>query len=201
MKQLREIDKQAHNCLTDEEILSISLKRPSMFGLLMDRHQKHFLKAACRIVKDMDEAEDVTQEVFTQIYLNAGKFKKVENASFKSWAYKIIRNIAINHYKKLKKNYERYGRLDDAPIIAISDNNVEREIYRRDVVGFALKVLEFLPKQFESVLKKYYIEDKSQKTIAEEEGITLATVKTRLFRARKIFKEKIKTEKQLSWVI
>lgn len=201
MKQLREIDNQTQDLLKDEEVLSISLKSPSMFALLVDRHQEAFLRAAYKIVRSREEAEDIVQEAFTKIYLNAGKFKEVENASFKSWAYKIVHNTALNHYRKLKKNYERYGRLDDAPVAAVADNSIETELDRQDAAGFVQKVLGFLPKQFESVLKKYYIEDKSQKTIAEEEGITIATVKMRLFRARKVFKEKIGSDKQLSWII
>ncbi|MDP3902093.1 MAG: sigma-70 family RNA polymerase sigma factor [bacterium] len=202
MKQLREIDNQTHDLLKDEEVLSISLKNPSAFALLVDRYQMAFIKAAYKIVKNKEESEDIVQEAFTKIYLNAGKFREVENATFKSWAYKIVRNVALNHYGKLKKDYERYGRLDDAPAMAFADNSMEKELIREEAAGFVRKTLEFLPKQFESALKKYYIEDKSQKMIAEEEGITLATVKMRLFRARKIFKEKIKIEeRQLSWII
>lgn len=51
------------------------------------------------------------------------------------------------------------------------------------------QVLPRLPGHLQGVLKKYYLEDKSQKQIAEEEGISMASIKMRLFRAKRLFKK------------
>lgn len=90
----------------DEEILALSLAQPSVFETLVDRYQNDFLRAAFKVVKSKEEAEDIVQELFTKIYLNAGKFRNVEGASFRSWAYKIVFNTSLNHYKKLKRARE-----------------------------------------------------------------------------------------------
>lgn len=172
----------------DEEILTLSLKRPSAFEILVDRYQDGFLRTATRIINQREEAEDIVQEVFTKIYLNAKKFKEVEGGSFKSWAYKILVNTSLTHYKKQKKIRENFRELDSEFYEVVSDTkekNIEDESNMRLVVERAL--LE-MPKNLQTVLRKYYLEDMSQKDIAEKEEISITAVKMRLFRAKKMFK-------------
>jgi len=63
---------------SDEELLKVSLSHPSLFALLVRKYQEPFLRKAQGIVREREEAEDIVQEAFTKIYLNAGKFKKQE---------------------------------------------------------------------------------------------------------------------------
>jgi RNA polymerase sigma-70 factor (ECF subfamily) len=173
----------------DEEILAISIERPSVFGLLVDRYEKAFLSTATGIVKNREEAEDIVQEAFTKVYLNAKKFKEVEGASFKSWAYKILINTSFTHYKKTKRamttasydNPEFYGELADE-----GARDINEDIDMRILVS---KTLPKMPQHLQVVMQKYYLEDKSQKDIASEENVSVATVKMRLFRAKKEFKK------------
>ena len=89
----------------DEELLRKSLDDPRLFGVLIDRYQTAFLRKAIGIVRSREEAEDITQEAFTKIYLNAGKFQKLPGIEFKSWAWRILVNTALTHYRKLKKSF------------------------------------------------------------------------------------------------
>ena len=70
----------------DEELLKLSLEDPRYFSMIVDKYQDAFFRAAVRVVKQKEEAEDIVQEAFTKIYMNAPKFQKQEGASFKSWA-------------------------------------------------------------------------------------------------------------------
>src|SRR3989338_4308050 len=88
--------------LKDEEILFASLEKPALFRVLMVRYEQAFLRKAKSIVYQEEDAEDVVQDAFTKIYFNAGKFKKRPGIEFKSWAYKILVNTAINKYHNLK---------------------------------------------------------------------------------------------------
>src|ERR1051326_7019238 len=49
------------------------------------------------IIRDREESQDIVQEAFTKIYLNAKKFKKQEGAQFSSWGYRILINTALSH--------------------------------------------------------------------------------------------------------
>src|SRR3989338_3468703 len=88
---------------SDEEILALSVSKPDLFSILVDRYQESFLRKANHIIKnDPETAGDLVQDTFVKIYLNAPKFKIVEGATFKSWGYKILINTCFTKYKKLK---------------------------------------------------------------------------------------------------
>ena len=185
----------------DEELLAVSLSVPSAFGVIVDRYQGAFLRSAIGVVRRKEDAEDVVQDTFIKIYLNAAKFKKVEGASFKSWAYKVLVNTANNHYRKLKKNLERVEYIDNASSDFLIDDSVLASQKQVDIKEMVFKVLSYLPRHLSAVLKKYYIDDKPQQVIADEEGVSLDTIKMRLFRARKMFKKITNENKKLSWLI
>ena len=89
--------------LKDEEILRSSLDQPAMFEILVEKYQEPLLRAALRVVRGREEAEDIVQEAFVKMYKNADKFQKLDGIEFKSWAYKVAINTAITHYRKLKR--------------------------------------------------------------------------------------------------
>lgn len=174
--------------MKDEDILLASLKEPAVFEILVERYQEPLLRAAWRVVRGREEAEDIVQEAFVKMYKNAEKFQKYEGIEFKSWAYKVTINTAITHYRKLKRGEflsedptvfeEPHPEFADARFSAISDT--------RAVVT---KVLDGMPEHLRSVLRRYYLEDKPYKTIAQEEKISIPTLKMRLFRAKRLFKK------------
>src|SRR3989344_7914997 len=85
---------------SDEELLGLSVANPSLFALLVRKYEAPFMRKALSIVRGHEEAQDVVQEAFTKIYLNAEKFQKQEAAPFSSWGYKILINTALPHYAK-----------------------------------------------------------------------------------------------------
>ena len=181
--------------IKDEEILKQSLNEPALFEMLVEKYHEPLMRAAWRVVRNRQEAEDIIQEAFVKMYKNAHKFEKMEGIEFKSWAYKVTINTAITHYRKLKRGeflsedptvYEESpGPLSDEPILLKSD--------ARAAVASALADM---PPHLRSVLEHYYLEDKSYQAIAHEEGITISTLKMRLFRAKKLFK-KITQQKEV----
>ena len=60
---------------SDEEILALSVKYPDAFSALLDRYQEAFLRKAFTVVRSREDAEDIFQDAFTKIYLNAARFK------------------------------------------------------------------------------------------------------------------------------
>ena len=64
----------------DEEILFRSVKKPALFEVLIGRYQTPFLNKVRSILGNREEVEDIVQETFVKIYLNAGRFKVQEGA-------------------------------------------------------------------------------------------------------------------------
>ena len=174
--------------MRDDEILRASLKEPAIFQILVDRYHDPLFRAAWRVVRNREESEDIVQEALVKMYKNAEKFEKFEGIEFKSWAYKVTINTAITHYRRLKK-----GEIlsDDMTMFdRVGDENAEERFsMSADAKAVVAGVLTQMPLHLQSVLKRYYLEDKSYKTIAVEEKISIPTLKMRLFRAKKLFKK------------
>ena len=175
----------------DEQLLAASLTDPSLFGLIIERYQDAFLRTAFNVVRTREEAEDVVQETFTKIYLNARRFKKQPDASFKSWAYRILMNTAFTHYQKVKKRGMKTEYLDtmlydeDGSALVAESTDIAGMSDAKAQVGATLSQM---PEHLGRVLRLYYLEDKSYNDIAQVEQISLSTLKMRLFRAKRLFK-------------
>ncbi len=174
--------------LKDEEILRASQKEPAIFELLVEKYQEPLTRAAWRIVRGREEAEDIVQEAFVKMYKNADKFEKMEGIEFKSWAYKITVNTAITHYRKLKRGefLAEDPSVFEEPEKDFADDKFASAVDAKAVVA---KVLAEMPEHLRIVLVRYYLEDKSYQTIAKEEDISIPTLKMRLFRAKRLFRK------------
>lgn len=173
--------------LQDEELLRVSLKNPALFSLLVDRYQDAFFRAAVRVVKQKEEAEDIVQEAFTKIYIHAPKFQKQEGASFKSWGYKIVLNTAFTHYRKLQKYRDHGVEFEDPFMVEQVITSAADDIpISKHVVAEALGEL---PEDLRTILAAHYLEDLPYKEIAKRNKTTISAIKMKLFRARQAFKK------------
>ena len=175
---------------SDEEILALSLDSPSLFEILVDRYEEALLRKAQSILRRKEDAEDVLQDTFVKIYLNAGRFKIQEGASFKSWAYKILINTCFTKAKRLSRDRGR-AVIDDDPefMEQFPDLSVPTTEERRLDVDEFLSVISRIPVTFARVLKLSALEGKSFGQIAKDEGVSVGAIRTRLHRAKKEFKK------------
>ena len=173
---------------SDEELLAASLESPALFALLVRKYEAPFLRKAASIVRGREEAEDVVQEAFTKIYLNAGKFKKQEGASFSSWAYRILINTALTRYVRAKRRGERVVELDDEIWALIPDRNL-RQFERKELSDMVASVLTRMSPLFARALAAFFIEGKTQEEMAQEEGVSVGAIKTRVHRAKQEFRK------------
>ena len=180
------------NNLKDEEILALSLEQPALFKILVDRYREAFVRKALGILRNHEEAEDIVQETFVKIYFNGKKFTKYDGIEFKSWAYKILMNTAISRYRKISKKWQA----ESADPLDL-ETAIERNFSTEDLVlegenkSMAADLISRLPRPLARLISLYYIEDKPYKEIAKQEGITIAALKMKLFRAKKLLKNSI----------
>jgi RNA polymerase sigma-70 factor, ECF subfamily len=175
--------------LPDEDVLRHSVSKPELFSILIERYEKAFLRKAQSILRSPEEAEDVVQEAFTKIYLNALKFQVQEGASFKSWGYKILMNTSFTAYQKLKKRRENTLELSEDLQKVLEDPATAGSLEKREMSDYVARVLTQLPKALSKVLRLHLIERMPQKEIAEMENLSVGAVKTRIYRAKKEFKK------------
>ena len=182
--------------IADEILLERSLAHPSLFAILVSRYQDAFLRKAEGIIHSREEAEDIVQETFTKIYFNARRFQPVEGASFKSWGYKILMNTTFTHYQKLKKKGTVHIDLDPEFYEALPDpaDRSHEETMRDYVASF----LSRMPAQLARPLSLHFIDEYSQKEIAEMEGTTVSAIKTKIYRAKREFTRLLDEQEQKS---
>ncbi len=177
------------DAISDAEVLARSQKEPNLFVILVRRYETPLLRRARRILSSPEDAEEAVQDAFTKMYLYADKYHAQEGASFSSWAYTILNRVAYTKYKA--KNIEKgkraellpehYESLPDARAEFLEDLSVRDEV---------LAALAKLPETATKILRLQFIDGKSQEEIAASEQLSIPAVKTRVHRAKKLFKQK-----------
>lgn len=167
--------------LPDEVVLARALTEPDAFEVLVDRYETAFRIAARRIV-GIDDAEDAVQETFVRMYIHAPKYIKQKDTKFSSWAYAILIRVCYTIYSKNKKRAT--FTLDREVTDEIEDFSVkELREYRADK-DYLLSLISKLPSLLKRTLELYIFDHKSEKEIAEIEGVSYGVVMTRISRAK-----------------
>jgi len=123
------------------------------------------VNVAYGFTRDRDEAEDIAQEAFLRIYITQDRYQPT--ARFKTYLFKIIRNLCIDHFRK-ESRWVQDVRI--APLL--SDEPHKETIDRIEVE----KRLSRLPEQPRKVFELFYLEDRSYKEIAWILNISEKTV-------------------------
>ena len=173
---------------SDEYLLAVSINKPKVFSVLVDRYQDAFLKKAEYIMKNREDAEDIVQETFTKIYIHAKRFEVVDGATFSSWAYKILMNTAFTYYAKAKKRNEAIFVPEWKFYTELKDSKQEG-FGTYEIEDYVARIISRLPKTMGRILTLHFLQDLAQKEIAKLEGISVSAVKTRIYRAKKEFKK------------
>ncbi len=178
----------ALDALTDAEVLARSQKEPDLFALLVRRYEAALLRRARTILKSPEDAEEAVQDAFTKMYLYADKYHKQEGASFSSWMYTILNRVAYTKYRAKSIEWskhvellpEHYESLPDSRAEFIEDLSIRSEV---------IAALAKLPEAAAKILRLQFIEGKNQEEIATAEQLSIPAVKTRIHRAKKLFKQ------------
>lgn len=171
----------------DEKILMESLSSPWLFAVLVKRYEEAFLRKVRGVIRDPRDAEEVVQDAFIKIYVNASKYEPQAGAKFSSWAYRILLNTAFTRYQKLVKERQRFTAIDP---------EYEQQYGEwKEHSGFAgerdgiERILERLPGHFALVLRLHYLEHWSHQDIAEHTNENVGTIKARIHRAKAAFRK------------
>jgi len=151
---------------------------------LFDLYSKALYNIGMRILGNSDDAADVTQDVFLEI------FKKLDSFEYKStfgaWAKKIMVNRSINHLQRRPMHY-------DLP--EIEKAHVEQDDDNEDVAALMMQLntsLLELPEGCRVVFTLYYFEGLRHEEIASHLNISTSTTKSQLSRSKQLLRSSIK---------
>lgn len=154
---------------------------------LMARHQVRVFRFIVRKVKSEAVAEELTNEVFLDAWRNAKSFEGRSNPG--TWLLSIAHNRAIS---SLRKRREEAWDEDKAGEIADDDDTPEVALQKGDKAAVMRRCLSGLSDEHREIVDLVYYQEMSVSEVSEIVGIPEATVKTRLFYARKKLSELLK---------
>ncbi len=176
----------------------------SVTKTIQERFDKEFLphlealhSFAFHLTYNEEDADDLVQETFLKAFRFIDKYEEGTNA--KAWLFKILKNAYINQYRKESKrpvqlDYEDvavYREEDEGQFNSYFD--LREEIFDNMMGDEVSTALNSLADDFRSVIWLCDIEGFSYEEIAKIIDIPIGTVRSRLFRARNMLKEKLKT--------
>jgi RNA polymerase sigma-70 factor (ECF subfamily) len=163
------------------------------YALLVDRHKDRALTLAVRLLGDRQEAEDLLQDAFIKAFKSLDQFRG--EAKFGTWFYRILYNLGMT---RVRRRRERGVSLESADsqeyeqVLAHHDEpSIQERLENEEVQLVIDEVIAGLPEKFKSVITLFYVQEMSYEEIATVLDTPLGTVKTNLFRARSMLKERV----------
>lgn len=166
------------------------------FAVLVNQYKDLVFTLAYKMLKNKDEAEEVSQDTFVKIFNSLNKFKG--ESKFSTWIYKITYNTCLDRLKKSKKEnnvvyIEDFNEHQVKTIESVLDTFDEKERNQK-----IQECLQLLPSEDAFLLTLYYFDDHSIDEIAKVIDCISNNVKVKLFRSRKkmasILKERLEPE-------
>ncbi|WP_242085377.1 RNA polymerase sigma factor [Aestuariivivens sediminis] len=153
------------------------------FKVLVDRYKDMVFTLTHRILKNREEAEEVSQDTFVKVYKSLKKFKG--DSKFSTWIYKIAYNSSLDRLKKNKK-FQHHVAINEftAHEVKTMDNALKtmEEDERKQAIQDCMALL---PGDDAYLLTLYYYEGLSLEEISKTMGLKPNHVKVKLFRSRK----------------
>lgn len=167
--------------------------KTEVYEFLILKYQKQLFSTVFNIVKDEDLTMDIVQEAFLKAY------EGLPNLRNKDQFYPWIKRIAINEsLMKIDRNkrfvdmYNEDQDEDDYFFNSITDEkNPEKELLDEEIRRYVRKYVDSLPSKLRTVIILREVEDMSYEEIADILKIPIGTVRSRLFNARQIIKERL----------
>lgn len=170
------------------------------YAELMQRYKKPVYHMILKMVRNVDDAEDLTIEAFAKAFKNLKKFNP--EFTFSTWLFRIATNNCIDFIRKKKLDTMSISNTykddnGDSVDIDIRDINLnpQEETIKSEKVDIIQTIVTKLPPKYQVLVKLRYFEELSYEEIAAELGAPLGTVKAQLHRARELLYDLIKTKK------
>ncbi|MDR1618675.1 MAG: sigma-70 family RNA polymerase sigma factor [Treponema sp.] len=156
-----------------------------LFGLLVKRHEQAVYGMGLSFFRNRDDAADFTQEVFLKVYRSLSRFEG--RSRFSTWLYRIAYNAAVNgvtRRREYRSLAEDEGTVEEEP-------EPERELLRGAAREAVLAAVSALPDRYRICVDLFFFYDRSYQEIEAITGFPVNTIKSHVFRAKKLLREKL----------
>ncbi|MBA4145263.1 MAG: RNA polymerase subunit sigma-24 [Flavobacterium psychrophilum] len=171
------------------------------YAKLLQRYKRPVYHMILKMVRNVDDAEDLTIESFAKAFRSLHKFKK--DFTFSTWLFRIATNNTIDFIRKKKLNtlsIENTYTDDDGQSVSIDVEDINPDPQEEAIKGQKEELIQvfvnMLPPKYQKLVRLRYFNELSYEEIAVELEAPLGTVKAQLHRARELMYDLIKNKKE-----
>ena len=160
------------------------------FSLLVQRYQRRVFNLAFRMLQDYEEANEITQDAFLAAWQGLPAFRG--EARFSTWLHRIAYNCALRQLELRKRDQALQFALQ-AEQTLVREDEVQADMSLETLANQELvqEQLSQLPTKYRIVLILRHLQDMTYEEMAEVLTMPIGTIKTHLFRARNLLKERL----------
>jgi len=180
---------------TDEALVrSVLSGDRDRFELLVGRYQTRLVNYLYRMVRNLEEAHDLTQEVFIRVYQALDRYDS--QYRFSTWLFRVAQNAAIDVIRKRRIQLVPLTRRADEGGEAMVDLELPdgqpsalESLQGRELDASIRAAIDTLPWEYRELILLRHYGELAYEEIAEVKAMPLGTVKNKLFRARQMLKQ------------
>ncbi|GHO43674.1 RNA polymerase sigma factor [Ktedonospora formicarum] len=166
------------------------------FASLVQRHQRRVFNLVYRMLQSYEEANEITQETFLAAWQGLSSFRG--DARFSTWLYRIAYNCCLKQLEMRKRDKALQAAIQEEHLLDLAgeENAAMTQIEAADRQSLVHEHLSTLPAKYRIVLVLRHLQDMTYEEMAEILTMPIGTIKTHLFRARNLLKERIQAIEQ-----
>ncbi len=178
--------------LDDRQLVTASKRGDQdAFSQLVQRYQRRIFNLVYRMLQQYEEASEITQETFLAAWQGLPSFRG--DARFATWLYRIAYNCALKQLETRKRDRALQAALQAEQALESEDTykSADAQIDEHERQAFVQEHLSRLPAKYRAVLILRHLQDMTYEEMAEILTMPVGTIKTHLFRARNLLKQRL----------
>ena len=169
------------------------------FGIIIKNTENLVAQIVFKLIPVAEDRKDLAQDIYMKAFHNLGGFKF--NSKLSTWIAQIAYNSCLSWMEKKKlvlpgnlhEEEEMYNTTDNH---SSAENNSENRLFEKELSAILSKEIEELPAVYQTLITLFHHESMSYAELSQITGMPEGTVKSSLFRARKMLKENLLTKYQ-----
>lgn len=153
----------------------------SAFEEIYEKHHRRVYSICLRMLQSPSEAEDLTQDVFIQLYRKIGSFRG--DSAFTTWLHRMTVNQVLMHFRKRTVKFEKTTEEGETPVQVVNGSDNPRRMQIVDKIALE-NAIDQLPDGYKRVFVLHDIEGYEHEEVAKLLGCSVGTSKSQLHKAR-----------------
>jgi RNA polymerase sigma-70 factor, ECF subfamily len=161
------------------------------FAQLVQRYQRRVFNLVFRMLQQYEEANEITQETFLAAWQGLPSFRG--DARFPTWLYRIAYNCSLKQLEQRKRDQALQTAMQAEQLLECTDddNRADAQLEAHDRQALVQEHLSQLPAKYRIVLVLRHLQEMTYEEMAEILTVPIGTIKTHLFRARNLLKQRL----------